>query len=309
MPGGPPGRHTPEVVPVQKRTQGIVYMLCSSLCFSLMNVFVRLSGELPAMQKSFFRNCISLAVAAVLILRTRPSLAVPRSQRKHLFFRCFFGTIGVVCNFYSVDHMLLSDATMLNKMSPFFSTLFAAWLLKERATWVHILLSGVALSGCALILRPSLTGLIAPAAAVALLGGLTAGLAYAEVRVLGVNQVEKDLIILCFSAFSCLSALPFLIFDYAPMTFSQLGFLLLAGVAATGGQFGITAAYCCAPAAEVSVYDYSQILFAALLGYMLFQQIPDGLSVLGYFVICGAAVAMTIYNNSSALHPGRAQDR
>lgn len=287
---------------MQKRTQGIVYMLCSSLCFSLMNVCVRMAGDLPAMQKSFFRNCISLAVALFLILRERTPLTIPSGQRKHLFSRCFFGTIGVVCNFYSVDHMLLSDATMLNKMSPFFSALFAVWLLKEKATWVQILLSCTALSGCALILKPSMSGMIAPAAAVALLGGLVAGLAYAEVRVLGVHHVPKNLIILCFSAFSCLTALPFLIFDYTPMSLSQLGFLLLAGVTATGGQFGITAAYCCAPAAEVSVYDYSQILFAALLGYVLFQQIPDGLSVLGYFVICSAAVAMTLYNNRRALH-------
>ena len=276
-------------------------MLFSALCFSFMNVCVRLAGDLPAMQKSFFRNCISLAVALVLILRERTPLSVPPGQRKHLFSRCFFGTVGVVCNFYSVDHMLLSDATMLNKMSPFFSALFAAWLLKEKATWVQVLLSCAALSGCALILKPSVTGLIAPAAAVALLGGVVAGLAYAEVRVLGVHNVPKNLIIFCFSAFSCLTALPVLIFDYTPMTFSQLGFLLLAGVTATGGQFGITAAYCCAPAAEVSVYDYSQIIFAAFLGYILFQQIPDGLSILGYAVICGAAVAMTLYNNRRAL--------
>ena len=72
--------------------------------------------------------------------------------------------------------------------------------------------------------------------------------------------------------------------------------LLLAGLFAAGGQFSITAAYCFAPAREISVYDYSQILFAAVTGYFLFQQIPDGYSVLGYIIICSMALFMFFYN-------------
>lgn len=283
---------------MRERAKGVVYMLCSALSFSLMNVCVRMAGDLPSMQKSFFRNLISLAAALFLIWRERTPLTVPQGQWKHLLSRSFFGTVGVVCNFYSVDHMLLSDATMLNKMSPFFSMLFSVWLLREKTTWPQLLLSCTALGGCVFILKPSVSGLISPAAAVALLGGLFAGLAYAEVRVLGVRKVHKNIIILVFSAFSCLASLPFLLFDYTPMSLRQLGFLLLAGAAATGGQFGITAAYCRAPAAEISVYDYSQILFAALFGYLFFQQLPDGLSVVGYAVICAAAVLMAVYNNN-----------
>ena len=62
------------------------------------------------------------------------------------------------------------------------------------------------------------------------------------------------------------------------------------------GQFSITAAYCYAPAKEVSVYDYSQIFFTALLGFLLFRQLPDGLSVLGYIIIASSAILMTLYN-------------
>jgi drug/metabolite transporter (DMT)-like permease len=77
----------------------------------------------------------------------------------------------------------------------------------------------------------------------------------------------------------------------------QLGSLLLAGLAASGGQFSITAAYSNAPAKEISVFDYSQIIFAALLGYALFDQLPDIYSIWGYVIICGASVAMFLYNN------------
>lgn len=91
--------------------------------------------------------------------------------------------------------------------------------------------------------------------------------------------------------------MPYLIFQYHPMSLSQLGFLLLAGLAASGGQFSITAAYCNAPAREISVYDYSQIIFSALLGLLLFGQTPDFMSVIGYITICTMAVLMFFYNN------------
>ena len=201
-----------------------------------------------------------------------------------------------VCNYYAVDHMFLSDATMLNKMSPFFSALFAVWLLKETITWVHVSFLSVAFVGCAFILKPGVEGLLSPEAGVALLGGLCAGIAYTEVRKLGTGGVDKNWIILFFSAFSCICALPFLVFDYAPMTASQLLFLILAGLTATGGQFGVTAAYCYVAAAEISIYDYSQIIFAALFGYLFFAQIPDLYSVVGYIIVCAAAIGMAMYS-------------
>ena len=72
--------------------------------------------------------------------------------------------------------------------------------------------------------------------------------------------------------------------------------LLLTGCSACIGQFGITRAYLLAPAKEISVYDYSQILFAAGLGYIFFRQIPDVWSVVGYVLICGAGIGMFLYH-------------
>ena len=80
------------------------------------------------------------------------------------------------------------------------------------------------------------------------------------------------------------------------MTMWQGIVLLGAGVAAAGGQFAITAAYYHAPAREISVYDYSQIIFSALIGFVLFHQIPDRFSVLGYVIILAMAAWMCFYN-------------
>ena len=265
---------------MRQHTKGIACMLFSAASFSLMNVCAHMAGDLPAMQKSFFRNLIALGVSLLLITIRKAPFRIPKGQFRHLFSRSFFGTIGVVCNYYAVDHMFLSDATMLNKMSPF---------LKETITWVHVSFLSVAFVGCAFILKPGVEGLLSPEAGVALLGGLCAGIAYTEVRKLGTGGVDKNWIILFFSAFSCICALPFLVFDYAPMTASQLLFLILAGLTATGGQFGVTAAYCYVAAAEISIY-------AALFGYLFFAQIPDLYSVVGYIIVCAAAIGMAMYS-------------
>ena len=84
------------------------------------------------------------------------------------------------------------------------------------------------------------------------------------------------------------------------MTLQQLLFLLGAGVAAAGGQFAITASYSFAPAKEVSIYDYSQIIFAGMLGFLFKDEIPDLFSFIGYVVIIAAALLMFLYNDKKS---------
>ena len=81
------------------------------------------------------------------------------------------------------------------------------------------------------------------------------------------------------------------------MTWLQLLYLVLAGTFACIGQLGITKAYFLAPAKEISVYDYTQVIFAAILGFFVFGDIPDAASVIGYVLICGSGVFMFLYNN------------
>ena len=127
-------------------------------------------------------------------------------------------------------------------------------------------------------------------ALIGLLGGMLAGLAYTYIRKLGKSGERGPVIVLVFSLFSCIVTAPFLIVGYEPMTFKQLLCLLMAGVSATGGQFCITAAYTKAPAKDISVFDYFQILFAAILGFLFLDQMPDWLSFIGYIIIIGSAV-------------------
>ncbi|MBR4074142.1 MAG: DMT family transporter [Firmicutes bacterium] len=282
---------------MNQKTKGVMCILCSAFFFSMMNVFVRLSGDVPSIQKSFFRNLVAALFALFILLRNNESFRWKPGNLKYLLLRSTTGTIGILGYFYAVDHLVLADATMLNKMSPFFGVIFSAIFLKEKCKPTQALAILGAFIGSLFIIKPSFANADLLASMVGFLGGVGAGAAYTTVRYLGLRGERGPLIVFFFSTFSCLVVSPVLIFDYHPMTTSQLLLLLMAGLCAAGGQFSVTAAYKFAPARELSVYDYSQILFAAVTGYFVFHQIPDGYSFIGYAIIVSMAILMFIYNN------------
>ena len=238
---------------LSQKTQGIVYVLIAAFGFSLMSMFIKLAGDLPSFEKAFFRNFVALIFITILMLRSRTSFRPERRNLPALFGRCFFGTLGLLCNFYAIGKLNLPDANMLNKLSPFFAILFSIFLLREKPNLVQILGVLVAFGGSVCIIKPSFDNPQMLPALAGVLGGLGAGAAY---------------------TFACV------------------------------GQLGITKAYVCAPAKEISVYDYTQVLFAAALGFFVFGDVPDWLSVLGYVLICGAGVGMFLYNRRhDAAHP------
>lgn len=278
------------------KTKGILCSISAAFFFALMGLFVRMAGDIPSMQKSFFRNLVAFGVAALMLIKEKDKVTVHKGDWKYLFLRAFFGTVGIFCNFYAVDHLVLSDASMLNKLSPFFSILLAYLLLKEKISLVQGIAVVAAFTGALFIIKPS-GNFQNFAALIGMLGGFGAGTAYTMVRILGKRGVKGTFVIFFFSAFSCLASVPFMVgSNFVPMTAKQLLFLIGAGVAATGGQFSITKAYYCAPAKELSVYDYSQIVFSALLGFVILGQKPDIYSFIGYFIICSTAVGMYLYH-------------
>lgn len=272
-------------------------ILGAALCFALMNFFVNASGELPVMQKVFFRNLVSAFIAAAMLCSEKEKFRIHnKSSLFWLFLRSAVGFLGVVLNFYAIDHLSsISDASILNKLSPFFAILFSVFLLGEKPKFVELIFVFVAFGGAILVVNPSFSMDVLPALA-GVAGGAAAGFAYTCVRVLGLKGERGNMTVFFFSAFSTLVALPFFIANYTPMTDIQLTYLLLSGVTAAGGQFFITAAYRFAPAKEISVFDYAQVIFAAILGFFFLGQVPKTLSIVGYAVIIGAAIGRWAYN-------------
>ncbi len=280
------------------KIKGALCVIFAAFGFSSMSVFVRLAGDLPTMQKAFFRNFVALIAVSVIILKNKTGFLPKKESIPFLLGRSVFGLLGLVCNFYAVDRLLLSDANMLNKLSPFFAIIFSAVILKEYPKFIQILGVITALLGSVLIIKPSFSNTDTVASLAGLLGGMGAGIAYTFVRKLGSLKEDGSKIIFFFSLFSCIFCFPFFIIEHTPFSPLQLLYLILAGVSACIGQFGITKAYIYAPAKEISVYDYSQVLFAVFFGFIIFNQKPDIFSILGYILICGAGIGMFFYNKN-----------
>ena len=281
-------------------TKGILFLITSAFFFALMAVFVRLAGDIHFVQKAFFRNAVAFIIALGgtikdLRLNGKEAIAIPKGALLFLFLRAIAGSVGVFGNFYAIDRILLADAAILNKMAPFFTILFSYIILKEKIKPLPLVCIIIAFMGSVLIVKPSFNFSQMLPTLAAFMGGVGAGLAYASIRKLSYLGCNGKIIILFFSAFSMLLSVPYMITSFNPMNGYQILMLCLAGACAAGGQFSVTAAYYHAPANKISIYDYTQVLFSTLFGFIFFAQIPDWMSLLGYFIIISMAIVNYIY--------------
>ena len=270
------------------KQKGILFIILSSFFFALMNSFVKLAGDVPPIEKAFFRNLGALIIASCVILKRRESIKPKAGNLPLLISRSIFGTIGIICNFYALSHLGLSDASSLSKLAPFFVVLFSFLFLKENLKFYHIAAITLAFIASLLIVKPtgfSTTSNYSFYALIATFGSMSAGAAYTCIRALSKNQESPPLIVFFFSFISCIIMLPLLIYFYKPMKTIQFFYLILASISGALAQFSVTTAYIKAPGKEISLYDYSQVIFASFMGYILYRDMPDIYSLLGYILI------------------------
>jgi len=283
---------------VSNIVKGILLMLMSSIGFAIMTLFVKLSGDLPAIQKTFFRNFVSMIIAFGFVMYNKESLFGKRENQALLLWRSIFGTLGIIFLFYAIDNLVLSDADMLNKMSPFLVIIFSAIFLKEKVMPYQIATIIMAFIGMLFIVKPSFSVDFVPYM-VGVLSAVVAAGAYTFLRVLG-NREKYYTVVFYFSFFSTVVLLPFLLLFYEPMSMKQLTLLLLAGLFATVGQFGITLAYKFAPARDISIFTYSTVIFTTILSFTFFGEGPDKYSLIGYVIILSAMTYMFFRGRKAA---------
>lgn len=275
---------------MSNRTKAVLLMLLSSLSFAVMAFFVKLSGELPLFQKVFFRDL----VVVIFVLCGLASLKVSpwgnKENRMRLLFRGVSGFIGVAFYFYSASRMYLSDSTIINKLSPFFTTLFAVLLLKEKIKPLQIIALILSLVGGALVVKPEFSMTVVPALC-GVIGAVVAGFSYAMVISLS-NREEPLVVVFYFSNTSVLFSFFLMLPNFQMPTLQNLLILLGTGIFAAGGQILLTYAYKYAKASSVSVYSYSIIIFSGILGFIFLHEVPDLLSVIGGLLIIISGFAL-----------------
>lgn len=280
--------------------RAVVAMLISTLGFSLMGLFVKLTGDIPVAQKTLFRTIIGTAIAYATLRR----MHIPLSGIRHwklLTLRSVLGTIGILINYYALDHLILSDADVIFRLNVIFVMLLSWIFLGERMTRVQLTASVVAFLGLILIIKPAFSVRFIPYL-IALGGSVAAGGAYTLVRKLGQKE-HPAVVVFFFSAFTTVVLLPYVALHFEPMSGIQWMYAILSGVMASVGQFGITIAYKLAPASEISIFSYLGVVFATVFSILFFDRFPDIWSLIGYGIVFGSIFILYQYNKKRAIHP------
>lgn len=271
---------------ITEKSRGIIFIIFAAFFFSLMAASVKLAGEVPLMQKIFFRNFIAIFVALFMLKKSGESIR--GNNLPFLTLRSVLGFLGVLCNFYAISNLYLADANILNNTNPFFVIVFSFIFLKEPIKKFQVPILGLAFLGAIFVIKPQFNYTIIPSIT-GLTSGMFAGGAYCVLRYLR-DYDSPQTIVFYFAAISTLISFPFLVLgEYVAPTPIQWVGLLGAGICATIAQFLITNAYRYAPASELSIYNYTQILFTLLWGMLFWGEILDLLSIVGGVLIITAA--------------------
>ncbi|MCI7215461.1 DMT family transporter [Dysosmobacter sp.] len=271
-----------------RKTRAVTLMLLSSLSFSIMQVFVKMSSaEVGTFEQVFFRNLISMIVAGITVHKAKIDL-IPEMKKGGLTLwgRSFFGFLGIVLFFYATSHARQADVAMLNRASPVFVTIFAGPILKEKISRVQVCAVALCLMGAYISMQPSFDSNPLPLMC-ALGAAMVAGLAYTLLSYTK-RFTSAPVIIFHFSLLSTVCAGVMMIPSFVVPSPKVVVMLLLVGLFAAGGQYLLTYAYQQAPASEVSIYQYSGVVFTALLSYLIFKETLNATSILGAIVILTA---------------------
>ncbi|MFR0871901.1 MAG: DMT family transporter [Oscillospiraceae bacterium] len=216
---------------LSRLNKAILFLITSAFFFALMNMFVRLSGDVPTIQKTFFRNFFALFIASGAMIKNRCCIIPPKGARFDLFMRGV--RLRRRCAEFLRDRPAEHfDASLLNKMSPFFAIIFSTFLLKERANKVQWAIILTAFIGALFVIKPSFQNAELGASIAGFCGGMCAGAAYTFVRRATGKGVKSYYVVFFFSAFSTLVAFPLMLLDFKAMTLVQTLMLVGSGVSA-----------------------------------------------------------------------------
>lgn len=264
------------------KRKGVIYILLSALFFSLMALTVKSVPEIPLSEKVFFRNFIGLIVVSITMIKKKVSFKV--NHPKLMFLRAFFGLAGIGLYYTAIELLPLANAVILNKLSPVFVIIFAIIFLKEpyRKGQLWVILIGIL--GALMIIKPSLNLSVLPAL-IAVLSAVAAGAAYAVVRRL--TQYDKPtVIVFYFCLLSSIMLIPFVVIEgFVIPDARELLALIGIGTFAVTAQLFMTNAYKYAPASELSIYNYVEIIFSLVWGFIIWSELPDLISLSGALLI------------------------
>ncbi len=277
------------------KQKGILLMLLSAFLFAVMQILINITGDrIPLMEQVFFRNIVSLIISFVIIKRHGLSMFGAKKYQPFLFMRSAFGLMGLVSLFYAASRASQADVTILSKLSPFLITIFAFFFLKERIARIQVPALLIAFSGAFLVANPAFHSDVLPLL-LAFLCAIFASVSYTLLAYFK-DKVDSVTVIMHFSTFCAVVSLPFFVINSTLPSITDFLLLLLMGTFGGFGQIALTYAYRMAPASEVSIYNYSGILFSMVLGYLLLGETVAPNSLFGGALVVFASLLTYRYS-------------
>jgi len=284
-------------------------MAAAAFSFSLMSLLVKTVGQrLPVQEIVLVRALITFGLTWAYL--TRRGISPWGTRRALLLLRGTLGFGALLCFFYSVVHLPLADATVIQYTNPVFASLIAALVIGERLRVRDGAYIAASLAGVLLVARPSfLFGttqeLESLAVGIALLGALLSAAAYVAVRAL--TKTEEPLVIVFyFAAVSVAGSIPLAAFDPVWPTGTEWLVLVGIGLATQLGQVYLTKGLREEPAGRALAVGYLQIVFAGGWGLLFFGEVPGPLSAAGFLLIAVSTAMLALQRGVGPTLLGRA---
>lgn len=269
--------------------RGAFWILAASILFSIMSAAVKTVGaRLDIFQIAFFRCLVGLLVILPFMVRAGPHVFRTRRPVLHVV-RSLTGLVAMFCGFYAITHLPLADATAITFAKPLFMIILAVLFLGEVVRWRRWSATIIGFLGVLIMINPGENGLD-PAMAAALAGTLCVAVVVVLVKRLSATEAPLT-ILFTFGIVSTLaSTVPAALVWQAP-TWAEFGLMVLIGSLGASGQFCMIRGFRVGEATAVVPFEYSQLLFAGIFGYVLFGNIPTQNTLAGAVLI----VASTLY--------------
>ncbi|MCW9034311.1 MAG: DMT family transporter [Rhodospirillales bacterium] len=264
--------------------RGALWMILGSVFFAILSAMVRqISHEIDPIQVAFFRT---LGILVIMLVWKRKELKKIKVQQHTLhIFRALFGTAAMLMIFTAFSLMPIADVTALTFTTPLFATVGAAFFLGETLRARRIVATIIGFIGAMIILRPGIQDFDAPAL---LALGAAVCIAGSMLTIKGLSRTESSNAIVLINALlmTPMCLIPML-FVWTTPSWELLSWLAMSGVVGFGIQQCMTRAFAAAEATAVLPFDFARLLFTALVGFLVFNELPD------MWTWIGGAVVMT----------------
>ncbi len=264
--------------------RGALLVSGAALMFASMGGLIRLAAtHMPNEQVVFFRNMFGLLVLLPVLWQRGDRIDLKTAHPGLHLTRSLFGLAAMYCFFYALRILPLADAVLLNFTAPLFIPFVAMLWLGERVSgriWVAI---AIGFAGVVLILKPA-AGLYTRGALFGLASGALAAVAMVSLRKLSATEPALRVVVY-YGVICTLVSLAPALWSWQAVTAYSLLILAGAGGFATMGQYLLSRGYGCAPAAQIAPFTYTSVVFAALYGWLFWQELPGWTTAWGTLLV------------------------